>query len=134
MEKKQRITLHKTVYDTFIFTVVIVLTAALFLLFKVKFSSSNDLYVYVYVESSLVDRLNLTINQTKTYYKEDYPVFIADIELKIENKKVRVEKEESPLNLCSLKGYTDYVGSPVVCLPNSFYFVIMGADYATLER
>lgn len=134
MLNKRRVKLNKTLFDTVIFTLVVILTAALFLVFKINFSSSNDLYVYVYVESSLVDRLNLKIDQKKTYYKDDYPVFIADIELQIANNKVRVEKEESPLNLCSLKGYTDYVGTPVVCLPNAFYFVIMGADYATLER
>lgn len=134
MFKRKKIKLQKTVYDTFLFTLVVVLTAVLFLVFKINNVNNSDLYVYVYVESKLIDRLSLAVDAKKVYKQADYPIFLGDIELEIKNRKVQVEKETSPLNLCSIKGYTDQAGTPVICLPNSFYFVIMGADYATLER
>jgi hypothetical protein len=86
----------------------------------------NGKDVYVYVTDRLIDKQPLAIDNTFIYNE---PEFLAPITLEIYNKKVRVEKEESPLNLCSIKGFTDKVGDPVLCLPNSFYFVIMGFNY-----
>lgn len=129
---KRKVKLNKTIFDTITFSVIVVLTASLLLGLKIALSTNEALFVYVYVENTLIDRLALDIDITKTYLKSDYPPFQGDIVLEILNSKVRVEKEESPLNLCSIKGFTDTTGNPVVCLPNSFYFVIMGASYATL--
>lgn len=124
--KSRKVKLNKTLFDTIIFSIILVLTAATTLFIKRTFTTNEALYVYVYVTDRLIDKQPLAIDNTFTY---DEPEFIAPITLEIKDKKVRVEKEESPLNLCSIKGFTDKVGDPVLCLPNSFYFVIMGINY-----
>ncbi|HOE54130.1 MAG: NusG domain II-containing protein [Bacilli bacterium] len=124
--KARKVKLNKTLFDTIIFSIVLVLTSATTLYLKRAFSTTEALYVYVYVTDRLIDKQPLAIDNTFIYNE---PEFLAPITLEIYNKKVRVEKEESPLNLCSIKGFTDKVGDPVLCLPNSFYFVIMGFNY-----
>ncbi len=124
--KARKVKLNKTLFDTIIFSLILVLTSATTLILKRAFVTDEALYVYVYVTDRLIDKQPLAVDNTFVYNE---PEFLAPITLEILDKKVRVEKEESPLNLCSIKGFTDKVGDPVLCLPNSFYFVIMGFSY-----
>ena len=130
---KKDVKLKKTIFDTLVFSLIFVLMSAIMLIFKVTLLTNETLFVYVYVENNIIDKLSLDIDFEKTYYESEYPTFKGDIVLEIKIVKVQVEKETSPLNLCSLNGYTNEIGNPVVCFPNSFYFVIMGASYASFE-
>lgn len=124
--KKRNIKLSKTPFDTYAFCAIFLLASLTFLFLRILFTTSAPLVVNVFVENKLIDTLDLSVNQTKTYLKADYPVFIDDITLEIKDGKVRVEKEESPYHYCSIQGFTGIVGQPVICLPNSFYIVIEG--------
>lgn len=124
--KSRKVKLNKTVFDTFVFSFILIFTSGLFLLINKAFKTSEDLYVYAFVKNRLIDKKALDIDITMTYNE---PEFLAPITLEIKDSKVRVEKEESPLNYCSIKGFTDQVADPVMCLPNSFYFIIMGVSY-----
>ena len=124
--QSRKVKLNKTVFDTFAFSLILVLTSALFLGLSVLFKTNEELYVYAFASNRLIDKQPLFIDKTIIYNE---PEFLAPITLEIVNRKVRVEKEESPLNYCSIKGFTAEVGNPVLCLPNSFYFVIMGVGY-----
>lgn len=124
--KSRKVKLNKTVFDTFVFSFILIFTSGLFLLINKAFKTSEDLYVYAFVKNRLIDKKALDIDMTMTYNE---PEFLAPITLEIKDSKVRVEKEESPLNYCSIKGFTDQVADPVMCLPNSFYFIIMGVSY-----
>lgn len=122
----RKVKLNKTIFDTFVFSLILILTSGLVLGLKRAFKTNEELFVYVYVKERLIDKQPLLVNKTIIY---DEPEFLAPITLEIKDSKVRVEKEESPLNYCSIKGFTNEVANPVVCLPNSFYFVIMGISY-----
>ncbi|MDY0213948.1 MAG: NusG domain II-containing protein [Bacilli bacterium] len=124
--KSRKVKLNKTVFDTFVFSFILIFTSGLFLLVNKAFKTNEDLYVYAFVKNRLIDKKALDIDMTMTYNE---PEFLAPITLEIKDSKVRVEKEESPLNYCSIKGFTDQVADPVMCLPNSFYFIIMGVSY-----
>ncbi len=124
--KSRKVKLNKTVFDTFVFSFILIFTSGLFLLINKAFKTNEDLYVYAFVKNRLIDKKALDIDMTMTYNE---PEFLAPITLEIKDSKVRVEKEESPLNYCSIKGFTDQIADPVMCLPNSFYFIIMGVSY-----
>jgi hypothetical protein len=124
MIKKPKVKLKKTPFDTYLFSIILVLASLLFLYLRITLTTNGPKVVNVYVENKLIDTLDLSVNQTKVYYKSDYDVFLDDITLEIKDNKVRVEKEESPRHYCSIQGYVGDVGKPVICLPNSFYFVI----------
>lgn len=124
--KSRKVKINKTVFDTFLFSLILIITSGLFLLLNRMFKVNEELYVYVFVKDRNIDKRPLYVDATIIY---DEPEFLAPITLEIKGRKVRVEKEESPLNYCSIKGFTADVASPVLCLPNSFYFVIMGISY-----
>ena len=48
--------------------------------------------------------------------------------IEINNNRVRVKKEESPLHYCSMQGWVDSVAKPIVCLPNAVIITIMGQE------
>ncbi len=128
--KAPKVKINKTPWDTYMFSVLLILASLLLVVLNRAFATSDPLMVFVYVENTLIDKLDIKVNQTKTYLKADYPVFKGDITIEISDEKVRVEKETSPLKYCSIQGFVDEVGRPVICLPNSFYIVIMGTNYA----
>ncbi|MGI6644955.1 MAG: NusG domain II-containing protein [Bacilli bacterium] len=132
--KKRDVKLQKTPFDTYAFCAILLLASLIFFFLRLILGASTNnarLVVSVFVENQKIDTLNLNEDQTKIYYKEDYPIFLDDITLEIKNGKVRVEKEESPRHYCSIQGFTKNVGQPIVCLPNSFYIVIEAENVET---
>lgn len=130
--KKAKVRINKTKWDTYIFSALLVLSSLLFVVLNSSFATDEDLVVLVYVENEEIDRLELTKErQTKTYFKSNYDVFLGDITIEIIDYKVKVEDETSPKKYCSIQGYVEQVARPIICLPNSFYVVIMGASYGT---
>jgi hypothetical protein len=130
MMKAPKVKINKTPWDTYIFSGLIVLASLLFVILNNVFNTNEPLYVFVSVENKIIDRLELTEQrQLKTYYKADYDVFLGDITIEIVDYKVKVEDETSPRKYCSIQGYVESVGLPIVCLPNSFIVVIMGESY-----
>lgn len=130
--KLAKVKINKTKWDTYAFSTLIVLASVLLVVLNKVFQTNDPLMVYVYVENRLIDKLDTKVDQTVTYLKADYPVFKGDITIEILDQKVRVEKETSPLKYCSIQGFVDEPGRPVICLPNAFYVVIMGTNYANL--
>ena len=128
---RKKVKLNKTLFDTIAFSLVIVLTTLTFMLTKLGAVTNEPLFVYAYAKNDLIGKESLYVNNIVTYHQSDYPFFLADITLEIKDGKVRVEKEESPLKFCSIQGFVSDVAQPVVCLPNNFFFVIMGDSYAT---
>lgn len=44
---------------------------------------------------------------------------LGDVQVEVKDKKVRVEKENSPNHLCSIQGWVEDANRPIVCLPNN---------------
>ena len=44
---------------------------------------------------------------------------LGEVTIEIQEGRVRVEKETSPLNLCSIQGWVKESNRPIVCLPNN---------------
>lgn len=129
---KKKVKLNKTLFDTIAFSVVIVLASFTFMGTRLGAVTNEPLFVYVYAKNDLIGKESLYVDKQIVYHKSDYNFFKADITVEIKDGKVRVEKEESPLKYCSIQGFVDDVAKPVVCLPNNFFFVIMGDSYAEI--
>ncbi|HKM02760.1 MAG TPA: NusG domain II-containing protein, partial [Bacilli bacterium] len=119
--KAPKVKINKTPWDTYTFSALLVLASLLLVILNSAFKTSDPLMVFVYVENALIDKLDLKVEQSKTYLQSEYPSFKGDITIEILNEKVRVEKETSPLKYCSIQGYVGEVARPVICLPNAFY-------------
>lgn len=43
---------------------------------------------------------------------------LGEVLVEIQDEAVRVEKENSPYHLCSIQGWVEDTGRPIICLPN----------------
>lgn len=43
---------------------------------------------------------------------------LGDVQVEVKDEAVRVEKENSPYHLCSIQGWVEDTGRPIICLPN----------------
>lgn len=67
----------------------------------------------VYYEQTLVKTIDLSIPNIYEIKGE-----LGPITLEVKANKIRVRTENSPLHLCSKKGWVEDDGAVIVCLPN----------------
>ena len=53
---------------------------------------------------------------------------LGDVQVEVKDKRVRVEKENSPYHLCSIQGWVEVANRPIVCLPNNIVVQIAASD------
>ena len=53
---------------------------------------------------------------------------LGDVQVEVKDKRVRVEKENSPNQLCSIQGWVEDANRPIVCLPNNIVVQIEAGD------
>ncbi len=92
---------------------IIIILLSLKLIFK-----TNSNYAYVYYENKVILEIDLRIN--KEYIVKGYN---GDVLIEVNDKKIRVEKETSPLHVCSKQGYVSD-NTPIICLPNKIIIKI----------
>lgn len=85
--------------------------------------SSKVKEVVVSYKSKELLRVDLAID--KTY---EVKGTMGVVKVKVKNEQVRVEKENSPQNLCSIQGWVDNGNQPIVCLPNNIVVQIESKD------
>lgn len=125
---KFRLTLNKL--DILITTILIILSLILsFCVYIIPKDSGKS--VSIYIQNKLEYSYNLSEDYTLNLKKGDYnkkentyPCLKGDMTIEIKNRKVRVEKEESPLHICSKQGYISIVNLPITCAPNQVVVII----------
>jgi len=122
--KKPPFALTKKPGDVYGFSIVLIFLSLLLVYINLLNRPSGDLYVSVYIENNYVNQYSLYQNQSITFEQAEYPVLLGDIILAIEDQKIRVEQETSPLNICSEQGWINTPGMPLICAPNYFMAVI----------
>jgi Uncharacterized protein conserved in bacteria len=76
-------------------------------------SQNNKKEAFVYYENKEI--LKIDLSNDKNYTVKGYN---GKIVIEVKNKKLRIIKETSPLNICSKMGYISASGQTLVCLPN----------------
>ncbi len=125
---KKTFALTKNRLDVYIFNLLVLLTSLILVWTNVYNKPKGFLVVNVYIASQKIDQLSLDDDSTVVYLQADYPNLLGDVTLEIVNRKVRVEKETSPLHYCSIQGWVSSPGLPIVCAPNYFMAVIDQAE------
>lgn len=121
---KPKFTLKKKTADVYAFSFLILALSLLVSFINIYNRPAGDLYVSVYIENQLVNQYSLYEKQTLTFEQSTYPVLLGDIVLAIEDQRIRIEQETSPLNVCSEQGWVSTPGLPIICAPNYFMAVI----------
>lgn len=110
---------------------ILIIALGLLILFSFTFLKHNDSikYAYVYYENDLILKIDLNIDET--YIVEGYN---GPVKIRVENRKIKVEEENSPYNLCSKQGFISSTYESIVCLPNKITIQIQGSDLDTIAR
>lgn len=121
---KPNFTLKRKTADVYAFSILLLALSLLLSLINIYNRPSGDLYVSVYIENQLVNQYSLYEKQTLTFQQTTYPILLGDIVLAIDDQRIRIEQETSPLNVCSEQGWVATPGLPLICAPNYFMAVI----------
>ena len=115
-------------WDVFVYLVSFLIVVCLFVVSGIVTSKINGdvRYAVVVIEGKQKFKLNMREDTTIFLSKEKYSNLLGDMVIEIQNEKVRVEREESPFHYCSLQGWVEDVGRPIVCLPNDVIVTIVG--------
>jgi hypothetical protein len=119
-----KLPLKKTRFDIYAFSFLMILASLILVITNVFNRPTDDLVVNVYYEFNVVGTHELNSDQSFVYEKEDYPRLLDDITIEITDGKVRIAEETSPLNYCSIQGWVDRAGMPIICAPNYFMVII----------
>lgn len=87
------------------------------------FTMNKATHALVYYDNELIKTIDLNIN--KNYNVKGYN---GEVLIEVKDNKIRVEKETSPLHICSIQGFVDKSNQVLVCLPNKIVIKIIGND------
>lgn len=85
--------------------------------------TSDDLQAVIYVNDEEYARYSLYQNRQITV-----PGTLDDVIVEIQDNKVRILAETSPLHICSLQGFIDRAYISLICLPNGVVVQIENAN------
>lgn len=121
---KKPFSLSKTSFDTTALSVLMVLLSLLITWTNLYNRPSGDLFVSVYLDQTFIEQHSLYEDQSITYMPDDYPFLLGPLTLQIDDARMRISQETSPLNICSKQGWIHEPGMPLICAPNQFLAVI----------
>lgn len=93
------------------------------LLLLTKLNSKKGNIAKVYYENREILKIDLKIN--KEYIVSGYN---GEVKIVVNDNKIKVASENSPLNLCSKQGYIESSNEVIVCLPNKIVIKIENSD------
>lgn len=111
--------------DKIFITIVIILTIGLYVSSQaiINLMAGDELQVVVYYKDKEFARYDIRQDGLFTV-----PGELGDIQFEINDERVRVVEETSPLNICSSEGlfggWKSKPNDPIVCLPNQTYIMI----------
>ena len=85
--------------------------------------AGRDKEVVVSYKDREILRKSLALNEVYTVKGT-----LGDVQVEVKDKRVRVEKENSPYHLCSIQGWVEDANRPIVCLPNNIVVQIEASD------
>ena len=103
--------------------ILIILIFSFLLLMFTNNNKSNYALVYYYNKEVL--RIDLSIDDT--YSVEGYN---GEVLIEVKDNKLRIEKEESPLHICSKQGFMNK--GQIVCLPNKIVITFSNEELDTV--
>ena len=92
-------------------------------------NSSNNKKIQIYYQNQIVETIDFNdINNELIYTleKSKYPDLFDDFKIKINKEKgVCVDDVDCPNEYCKKQGWVNYVGYPIVCVPNGVTILIV---------
>ena len=116
--------------------IIIILIIAIMILIVIAISDNNKntKKALIYYDNNLIKTIDLNVEETKEYTVEGYN---GEVKIIVENGKIKVDEENSPLHLCSKQGFIEKNYESIVCLPNKIIIKITSdsqEQYDTIIR
>ncbi len=108
-------------YDKFLIIFILISSVVLYgtMEWFVRASTSEKVVAIVTYREEEILRIDMSIDDTYVVQGTLGEVFIE-----VKDRALRVEKETSPYNLCSIQGWVEFANVPIVCLPNHIVIMI----------
>lgn len=103
--------------DLFLVGILLVFSVCFIVVFRLNQKDSS--IAKVYYEDEVILEIDLDID--KNYIVEGYN---GQVQIEVNNKRIKVSDEKSPLHLCSKQGYISKSYETIVCLPNKIVIKI----------
>ena len=111
--------------DISVICLCLILVTSLLLFNKVFLQSAGNQVVNIYYEGKVIYTESVINDKHIVLKQSEYPSLLAGMTIEINSQTgVRVEKEESPYNICSKQGWVDSPNLPIVCSPNKVMVII----------
>ena len=101
--------------------VLILLSISIVGIIVFKFFSKSGGSALVYHDGVLIKTIDLSINDRYVVNGDN-----GDVVIVVNDGKIKVDSENSPLHLCSRQGYISNTYESIVCLPNKIVINISG--------
>ena len=103
--------------------VLVLLSISLIGIIVFKFFSKSGGSALVYHDGVLIKTIDLSINDRYVVNGDN-----GDVVIVVNDGKIKVDEENSPLHLCSKQGYISNTYESIVCLPNKIVINISGDE------
>lgn len=88
-----------------------------------KLFGKNGLSALVYHDGELIKTIDLSIDNKYVVNGDN-----GDVVIVVNDGKIKVDSENSPLHLCSRQGYISNTYESIICLPNKIVINISGDE------
>lgn len=103
---------------------ILVVTIIPILIFSIIDQKSDKIAV-VYYRNEVIKTIDLSKKENKEYTVEGEN---GKVVIEVNQDKIRVKQENSPLHICSKQGYISKSTETIVCLPNKIVIQIKEKD------
>jgi hypothetical protein len=112
------------IYDKIIIVVILLLSVVGYVILAFGANSGDSRVAKVYFKDELIDQVDLYSIESDEILSKEYTGSNGLIVVEFRYGEVRVEKETSPNNICSIQGWSSSSLKPIICLPNDFFIEI----------
>lgn len=117
-------------YDQWLVVILIVGSTLLYgsLSWLINAANSGQRIAIVSYKDQEVLRIDMSINDTYVVQGT-----LGEVYIEVQDQKIRVERETSPYNLCSIQGWVSSSMVPITCLPNHILIVIVAPQEGDID-
>jgi hypothetical protein len=121
---------HLNRFDQWLVIILIVGSTLLYgsISWLINASSSGQRIAIVSYRDQEILRIDMSIDANYVVQGTLGEVFIE-----VKDQSIRVEKETSPLNICSIQGWVSSSLVPITCLPNHILIVIVAPKEGDID-
>jgi hypothetical protein len=117
-------------YDQWLVVILVIGSTLLYgsLSWLVNAVNAGQRIAIVSYKDAEILRIDMSINNT--YIVQGT---LGEVVIEVQDQRIRVERETSPYNLCSIQGWVSSSMVPITCLPNHIIIVIVAPKEGDID-